>query len=199
MKKIKKYKITFNPENEMEGIELISFVKNPAVQIKGFAFSEQKEKSFEFKTQDDKMIVVAPAMIPDIEIYRKDEEGEYYVVFEKEVIFEMMKKFNSQMKDFRFNLDHKDTLAPAYILESWIIEDETFDKSKFYGFQGLPVGTWMISAQITDKEFWEKEVKKEGKFGFSIEGFMGLEQMEFKKEEVVLTPYQKYLKSKIKK
>jgi len=179
MKKIKKYKITFNPENQVEGIELISFVNNPAIQVKGFAFSKQDEKKFEFRIQDEKMIVVAPAMIPDIEIYRKDEDGEYYVVFEKDVIFEMMKKFNSQMKDFKFNYDHKENTAPAYILESWIIEDDIFDKSRYYGFEGLPIGTWMISAQITNKDFWEKEIKQGGKSAFSIEGFMGLAQIEF--------------------
>lgn len=176
MKTIKKYQITFNPEDEIEGIELISFVKDPAVMVKGMCFAKQEEKKFEFKVNNEKMIVVAPAMIPDIEIYRRDESGEYYVIFTKEVIFDLMKKFNAQLQEFKFNLDHSANIAPAYILESWIIEDETFDKSRYYGFEGLPIGTWMISAQVTDKDFWENEVKTNGKYGFSIEGFLGLQE-----------------------
>ena len=199
MKKIKKYQITFNPEDEQEGIELISFVKDPAIMVKGMCFSDQ-EKLFQFKASKDKMIVVAPAMIPDIEIYRRDEEGEYYVIFSKEVVFELMKKFNSKMQEFRFNYDHDANVAPAFILESWVKEDDTFDKSIFYGFEDVPIGTWFISAQITDKEFWENQVKKQGKFSLSIEGWLKMQEMQLNKqlslytsnEDIKLSPLQKY-------
>lgn len=180
MKKIKKYQIEFNPENEELGIQLISFVDKPAIKIKGIKLNSHIEQvEMQFKTQDEKRIVVAPALIPDFPIYRKDnEEGEYYVEFSKETIFKLMSEFNKKNKDYKFNYDHKDNEAPAYVLESWIIENETFDKSRFYGFEGLPIGTWMISAQVTDDNFWENEIKKNGKFGFSVEGFFDLKKMD---------------------
>lgn len=182
MKRIKKYQIQIDENDEISGIDLISFVKDPAILIKGFAFAEQKE--FKFITQDDKMIVVGPALIPDVEIYRRDEEGEFYVTFSKETIIQLVKKFNSQLKESVFNIDHSTKLAPAYVLESWLVEHTEYDKSRFYGFENIPVGSWFISAQVTDKEFWDKEIKANGKFGFSIEGFLGLVESKLSKVEV---------------
>jgi hypothetical protein len=181
MKNLKKYKIDFDPTNEELGIQLVSFVETPAIKIKGVKLSLEKE--FKFITQEDKMIVVAPALIPDLPIYRKDDDGEeYYVYFDKETIFKLMSDFNKKNKEYRFNYDHKENTAPAYVLESWIIEDEVYDKSKYYGFEGLPIGTWMLSAQVTDKDFWNNEIKAKGKFGFSIEGFLELKPVEFKEQ-----------------
>jgi hypothetical protein len=53
-----------------------------------------------------------------------------------------------------------------------------------YGFD-LPVGTWFIEVKITDEEFWNKEVKENGKYGFSIEGLMGLSLSEILKKQTL--------------
>ena len=167
------YKVKFNPDDQsIEGIDLISFVKDPAIIRKGIKLSQH----LEFKLVEEKMIVIAPALIPDVPIFRRDEDGkEYYIVFTQDVISALIKKFNKNIKQQSLNVDHTETIAPAYILESWIKEDEVYDKSVKYGFNDVPVGSWFISSQITSKEFWEKDVKLEGKFGYSIEAWLDLE------------------------
>jgi len=136
---------------------------------------ERSRRTFEFKFDEEKQMIAGPAIIPDVKIYRRDNDlGEYYVVFTKEVIEKMVEKFNQNPNPTPINLDHQDTIAPAFIKGSWIIDNPEFDKSRQYGFD-LPVGTWFLEVKVTDNEFWQEQVKDKGKFGFSIEGLMGLE------------------------
>jgi hypothetical protein len=134
-----------------------------------------KLNKFEFKKTKDKQIVVGPAMIPDLPIYRFDKEmGEYNVVFDAETIDKLVEKFAKTNKEYKINVDHDSIVPSAFIKSSWIIEDEDNDKSKVYGFS-LPKGTWMVEIKVEDEEFWNKEVKNNEKFGMSVEGLFELE------------------------
>ena len=102
------YKITIDPEysdGEDLGIEMIAFTSKPAIKVKGMAFNQATPMTF---SDDIKMRIVAPAMIP-MSIYRRDEDGtEYDVLFTEEVIESIHAKFmqNLQNKDI-FNLEHE--------------------------------------------------------------------------------------------
>jgi hypothetical protein len=127
----------------------------------------------EFKVQKDKQIIVGPTMIPDKKIYRQDESGmEYMVTFSKETIRKMVQKFVRENNNRSINLEHTNQMVPAFIMEHWIVEDSTYDKSKIYGFN-LPVGTHFAAIKIEDEDFWEREVRGNEKMGFSIEGILG--------------------------
>ena len=169
------YKITIDPEysdGEELGIEQIAFTSTPAIITKGMAFDENKKLFF---SDDLKYRVVAPAMIP-MEIYRNDEDGdEYYVQFSVETIENIHSKFMQDLSNRNvFNLEHDtDKTVPAYVLEAWIVEDPKKDKAySSYGIE-VPKGTLMVTAQVTDKEYYNELVKNE-QIGFSIEGFLGL-------------------------
>lgn len=190
------YKITIDPAysegGQDLGIEEIAFTAKPAVIVKGMAFNLQEPK--ELKFQDDlKYRIVAPAMIP-MDIYRRDDDGEYYVQFTEEEIENIHVKF---MKDLNnkdlFNLEHKqENKVPAYILEAWIVDNPKLDKSfTTYGIE-VPKGTLMLTSQITDKEYYNKLVKS-GQTGFSIEGFMGLKLSE-QSENKIKTNMEELLK-----
>jgi hypothetical protein len=157
-----------------EGVDLIAVTANPAIMVKGVKLSivaDTPAKAMEFS--GERMVIAGPALIPDKKIYRSDEDGEYYVVFEKDVIAQMVEKFAATKSSHVFNVEHTAEQAPAFILEHWIVEDSEMDKSKKFGFD-LPVGTWFVMAKITDKKFWDEQVKDNDKFGFSIEGLLGL-------------------------
>jgi len=169
------YKITIEPEysdGEELGIEQIAFTSTPAIITKGLAFDEHKKLFF---SDDLKYRVVAPAMIP-MEIYRNDEDGdEYYVQFSVETIENIHSKFMKDLSNRNvFNLEHDtDKTVPAYVLEAWIVEDPKKDKAySSYGIE-VPKGTLMVTAQVTDKDYYNELVKNE-QIGFSIEGFLGL-------------------------
>ena len=169
------YKITIDPEyseGEDLGIEQIAFTSNPAIKVKGMAFNQSNKLMF---ADDVKYRVTAPAMIP-MEIYRRDDEtGEYYVQFTAETIEQIHVKFMQDLKNRDiFNLEHDQSQqVPAFILESWIVDNPEYDKSfTTFGIE-VPKGTLMLTAQITDKEYYNELVKNE-QIGFSIEGFLGL-------------------------
>jgi hypothetical protein len=169
-------------DTERTGIRLLSIVDEPAIEMMGVAFSiDTSMKDYQFKAQEDKQMIIGPGMIPNKKILRKDDNGSfYYNVFKAETILKLVQKFNSQGTNRKINVDHSNKMVDAYIMENWIVEDTYYDKSRMYGFN-VPVGTWMVSIKIEDKEFWNKEVKELGKFGFSIEGVMGEKPLEYSK------------------
>ena len=183
------YKITIDPEysdGEDLGIEMIAFTSKPAIKVKGMAFSQATPMTF---SDDIKMRIVAPAMIP-MSIYRRDEDGtEYDVLFTEEVIESIHAKFmqNLQNKDI-FNLEHEaEEKVPAYILEAWIVENPKQDKAfTTYGIE-VPKGTLMLTSQVTDKEYYDSLVES-GQVGYSIEGFLGLKLSELLKQNTMKLP-----------
>jgi len=180
--KLPVYKITIDPEysenGEDLGIEQIAFTSTPAIKVMGMAFNSQvKPMIF---TDDVKYRIVAPALIP-MEIYRKDDEDgkEYYVKFTIEEIEKIHAKFMKDMsnKDL-FNLEHDtDKTVPAYVLEAWIVDTPKEDKAySSFGIE-VPEGTLMVTAQVTDKEYYAQLVA-DGQVGFSIEGYLGMKLKE---------------------
>lgn len=177
------YEIMVTDDDET-GMKLISLVDNPAIGVKGMLFSEQKPLEYYFKKEDDKQIIVGPALIPDLKIRRgSDEDSGYFVYFSKETIERMVSKFNSTGTNRRINIDHSNRMVDGYIMEDWIIEDPVYDKSRKYGFE-LPVGTYMIKVKIEDPDFWMSEIKESGKYGFSIEGFLNQKLVKLTDEDV---------------
>jgi len=169
------YKITIDPEygeGQDLGIEQIAFTDSPAVRVKGLAFSNVEKRFF---SDNLKYRVTAPAMIP-MEIYRRDDEsGDYYVQFTEETIEQIYVKFMRDLQNRNvFNLEHdKEQSVPAYILESWIVENPKQDKAfTTYNIE-VPKGTLMLTAQVTDVDYYNELVKNE-QVGFSIEGFLGM-------------------------
>jgi len=176
------YQITIDPayaENgEDLGIEQIAFTATPAIKVKGMAFSSQAKPLF--FSDELKYRITAPALIP-MEIYRFDEDSkeEYNVKFTKEEIELIHGKFMKQMvnRDL-FNLEHDQSkTVPAYVLEAWIVDTPMEDKAySSFGIE-VPEGTLMVTAQVTDKEYYAELVSQE-QIGFSIEGYLGMKLKE---------------------
>jgi hypothetical protein len=170
------YKITideaYNDGTEPLGVDAIAFTANPAVLVKGVAFKSQAKSHF---ADEKKYRITAPAMIP-MDIYRRDDEmGEYYVQFTETEIDTIFKDFMLNLNNRNlFNLEHEgDKIVPAYILEAWLVDNPDADKAKSTFGISVPKGTLMVTAQVTDTEYYNKLVEA-GQVGFSIEGFLGL-------------------------
>jgi len=180
--KIPTYTITIDPayaENgEDLGIEQIAFTSNPAIKVKGMAFSSQAKPLF--FNDELKYRITAPALIP-MEIYRLDEDTdeEYNVKFTKEEIELIHGKFMQKMvNQDLFNLEHDQSqTVPAYVLEAWIVDNPKKDKAySTFGIE-VPQGTLMVTAQVTDKEYYAELVAQD-QIGFSIEGYLGMKLKE---------------------
>ena len=127
---------------------------------------------FSFSIMDEeKRIVTGPLMIPNQFILRRDSKGTpYYVFFSKDTIRRIQERFNKNGFQNITDLDHDGELRTNNILlEQWIVESRVHDKSRYYGYETLPTGTWFGTYKVNDDATWQKI--KEGKLrGFSIMG-----------------------------
>ena len=153
------------------GVDQIAFVEDPAIQELWVAMANEITKLL--LSEDDKMIVTGPALVPDKLIYRVHPKTgqEYYIRFSEETIQAIVRRYFTQNKQINFNLEHnKENDVQGVILESWIVKDPNMDQSVSMGFKDLKKGTWMISVQVEDQQFWNEYVKTGQVRGFSIEG-----------------------------
>ena len=157
-------------------------------------FEKQKMSKQSFQTDDEKHIVLGPAMIPDLQIFRRDGMGNpYYVYFSAPTIKMIAEKYmrnkyidnNDQMHDGK-------AVKDVYVVESWIKESEN-DKSTDYGYGELPIGTWFVSMKVNNPEIWKK-VKEGYLNGFSVSGYFE-EVAQFCMEEMFLKQVAEILKN----
>jgi hypothetical protein len=156
------------------------------------AMDKEKMSKQYFQADDEKRIVLGPAMIPDQKIFRKDAMGNpYYVFFSPETIKMIAEKYmRNKYTDNNDQMHDGKAVKDVYVVESWIKEDEN-DKSTKYGYGDLPIGTWFVSMKVRNDETWTKV--KEGKLnGFSVSGFFE-EVAQFCKEEMFLQQVAKIL------
>jgi hypothetical protein len=160
-------------------------------------YTEETPQKKKYFAAEDQQIVVGPAMIPDMEILRKDEEGKpYYVRFSKDVVQRVAEKFMMELRNHDTNIQHDSTdPAHSFVMESWIVENEEDKANSLYGFE-VPVGTWMVKMRVLDPETW-KQIKAGKLKGFSIEGnFMSSEDyINYQKDKELYDRVIKILKS----
>ncbi len=153
-----------------EGRKVI-IVAQPRKKTERTAGTTWANMGYEFSMDEDKRIVTGPLMIPNKMILRKDKTTDepYYVYYSKKTIRKMAEKFLAMNKHNNTDTNHSyDITTDNTLLESWISESMTADKSYKYGFS-LPIGTWFVSYKINSDETW-KDIK-EGKYkGFSLAG-----------------------------
>lgn len=174
-------------ENKLEeGIDAISLVESPAIEENFIALSKQE---IQLKTIDEeKRIIIGLALIPDLEIYRKQEDYEYNIIFSKDTVRKASELYMKRLKVHNSTLEHKEKTDGVFTIESWIVEDPKNDKTNIYGLNAN-VGSWAVVQKIENDKVWNGI--KLGKYkGFSIEGIFS-NKLESKKElskEVVEEP-----------
>ena len=161
--------LILDEESMANGIDAISIVSAPAIEENFIALNSQQE--YKFKTlNDEKRLLLGPALIPNKPIYRRNGEDEFYVFFSENTIRKANELFFKRGNHTKATLEHEVNLQDTTIVESWLIEDPKMDKSNTYGYD-LPKGTWMVAMKIDNDEIWNEYVKTQQVTGFSIEGY----------------------------
>jgi hypothetical protein len=170
------YELILDEENGFIGTYAMSAVSDPAMN-EGFVLLS-KEGDFSFSEVDkERQIILGAALVPNRRILRFDKEKgeEYEVFFTADTIRKTAESFMKNGFQANATLEHIKPLEGATIVESWIVENPTKDKSNIYG-KTYPKGTWVVGMKIDDKEQWEKRMKSGDVLGFSIEGKYGLKK-----------------------
>ena len=157
-------------DSEELAIDAISLVSAPAIEQDFVYFGKEKNNLTFAKVDEEKRMLVSPALIPNKQIFRYDPQtdSEYYVYFSPETVRKASELYLKHNNHHKATYEHQDRVSGVLTVESWIKEGD-MDKSKLYGFD-LPDGTWFVKMKITNDELWQK-VKDGSLRGLSIEGY----------------------------
>lgn len=163
---------------------------NPSSQtIKNLGLSK-------FAVDEEKHIVLGPAMVPDMKIIRRDKMGNYYdVFFSSETIKQIAEKYMKNGFNVANDIDHDGKRTnDVYVIESWIKESENDKSTNFEEYKNLPIGTWFVSMKVNNEEIWKK-VKAHELNGFSVSGWFSEELTQLDKEHQFLVELANLIKN----
>lgn len=170
-------RLTINGDED--GVNIISLVEFPAVERNFIQLSKEVKLSL----NEEKKELLGVALIPDFPIYRRDEQGEYYITFSAEAIrkaaIDFYKKLNVNMADVEHSHDMENGIT---YFQSLIIDKENGICPT--AFKDLPDGTWIVGCKVDNDAVWNAVKSGEVK-GFSIDGYFHAEpeKQEEKHEE----------------
>ena len=163
--------LVIDEDSQELAIDAISLVSAPAIEENWVFFGKEKNNLTLAKVDEEKRMLVSPALIPDKQIFRYDPntDSDYYVYFSKETVRKASELYLKNNNHHKATEEHTERVSGVLTVESWIIDDPKMDKSTLYGFS-LPKGTWMVKMKIENDELWSKIKSGELK-GLSIEGY----------------------------
>ena len=170
--------LIIDDKEEIQGVDAISIVENPAIESDFIALKSQEIKMAE--VDKEKRILMGAVLIPEKPIYRRNGENEYYIYFSKDTVNKASQLFFKNGNQSNWTFEHDKAITGLTVVESWIVEDTTKDKSALYNLN-VPVGTWVASVKVDDAELWQNFVKTGKVKGFSLEGYFA-DKLESKKE-----------------
>lgn len=165
-----------------QGMFLVSLVDDPAIEVDFLAFNNEEKLSFAVQ-DEEKHIVTGPAIIADVPIYRRNKNGEFYVVFKKDDIPAIVEKFMQRGLSNFINIQHDETTlsnTDAVLVESYFINKERGIVPN--EFANVTDGSWITSYKIMNDEIWE-QIKNGDLKGFSIEISTELEPVKLDKQK----------------
>lgn len=167
-------------DTPLSAVTFTALVDEPAIESYAMCFSDNKQMEFAVENED-RRIVTGAAMIPDMKIYRNDQNGEYNVFFTKDTIELIMKKWAKQGRHNNVNIMHERDNIPqgVYLTESFMVDSKRGMSAPKILKGNFPDGTWIKSYFVENDDVWSKF--KSGIYkGFSEEGFFDM-VMEFAK------------------
>lgn len=166
-------RLTINGEED--GVNVISLVEFPAVERNFIQLSKEVKLSL----NEEKKELLGVALIPDFPIYRRDEQGEYYIVFSAESIRKIAINFYKKLNVNMADVEHSHNMENGITyFQSLIVDKENGICPA--AFKDLPDGTWIIGCKIDNTDVWDA-VKNGTVKGFSIDGYFHSEQQDEKK------------------
>jgi hypothetical protein len=169
-------------EDDEDMVFALSLVKNPAIEADWVYFSNEKKEEVKFATIDtDKRLIVAPVLIPDKKIIRIEEMTgqEYLVYFTKDTIQQLAQKYLKNGYQDKATFEHdKNIDGDVTVVESWVSESSTKDKSALYFNRAFPAGTWFVTFKVNSEELWRDYIKTGKVKAVSIEGMFAHELIE---------------------
>ena len=163
------FNIVLNDDDETQGLSVVSIVDDPAVCQSLFCFKNEEKKPMMFvEEKNEQHCITSVAILADVPIYRYSPEmGEYYVVFEKQTIRDLVEKYSKDNYNNLVSFQHNGQIVNDFImLESYFVDkDKGIAPTQF----DVPDGSWMVTYKCTNDETWELVKNELATGGYSIE------------------------------
>lgn len=176
---MKVYEATYQG-HEGQGVYALSVVENPAMKDLWIALKEHNTQLEFAEIDSEKRILLGAALIPDQLVRRAHDGQEFFITFKAETIEALAHDFIKNGMQSNSSLEHEVALSGMSVVQSWTVDDPDNDKSNAYG-KKYPKGTWVAMMKVDNDEIWNKVKLGEIK-GFSIDAFIGLEQIKLKSD-----------------
>ena len=152
-------------DNEELGLQAVSIVDRPAIEVDFLKFKDQK---ICFAKDESKHILSGPALIADMPIYRRNLLGEeYYVVFTAATIEKLVERYSKNNMLNTVNLQHDGNMIDGvYMFESYIVDKERGIAPKEFD---VTDGSWIVSFKVEDENLWNEIMTSNEFNGFSVE------------------------------
>ena len=175
---MKRYEGKYNKKSK--GVFAISLVNAPATGEHYIAMAKQ-EKIVKFaKVDEEQRILMGLVLQPEQLIYRVDEDGnEFEMFFSAETIKDFSQNFFQSGYQLNSKLEHDEPIEGVTFVESWLVENPKVDKSAAFGLE-YPKGSWLVSMKVDNDDIWNNYIKTGELKGFSIDGMVELEEVNFK-------------------
>jgi len=162
--------LIIDENNKDIAIDAVSLVEFPAIESEWIFMSKQDKNNLSLaKIDEHKRLIIGAALIPNKQIYRREEDKEYYVYFSEATIKRASELYLMSNNQSSATYEHREDITGITAVESWIVSDAKMDKSNLYGLN-LPKGSWVLSMKIDNDKIWNDILSKKVR-GFSIEGF----------------------------
>ena len=172
------YEIQIDLNDDNTGVEFNSLVHDPAHEISFESFSHIVRYEF----NDDEKTVSGVAISADTPIYRRDDSGEYYVVFTKKAIKDIIHDYARNNRFNNVNIEHnsKDVADGVYMIGSYQVDNEKgFTAPE--RFKDVSNGSWITTYKFENEELYGR-IKSGEVSGFSIEGTFVMDEAQFKSD-----------------
>jgi len=175
---MKRYEGKYNKKSK--GVFAISLVHDPATAEHFIAMAKQDKIVTLAKVDEEKRILMGLVLQPEQLIYRVDENGnEFEMFFSEETIRDFSQNFFQSGFQLNSKLEHDTPIEGVTFTESWLVADPKKDKSAAYGLS-YPVGSWLVSMKVDNNDIWNNYIKTGELRGFSIDGMVELEEVNYK-------------------
>lgn len=174
--------LRLNIMTQDDGVNIISLVEYPAVEQNFIQLSKQYPTHLSLN--EEKRELLGVALIPDFPIYRKDDNGEYYITFSAEAIRKAAINFYRHLNNTMADMEHNHNLENNITyFQSLIVDKENGICPA--AFKDLPNGTWIVGCKVENDKVWEAVKSGEVK-GFSIDGCFHAEEEKQEDEKKTL-------------
>jgi hypothetical protein len=182
--KIPVYQLIVNEQDQEDlGLQINSFVKNPAMMVRGVYKSQDNLLvAKEVQKMSEEGLFTSAVLVPNMLTLEFDKDNQpYYDVWKEDDIKATHIKAMKDRTLFNIDLDHSLEVVDkdAVVLhEVWLVEDPNNDKAntpefveqfKELGYAGLPKGTLMATYKVYDESIREK-IKSGDITGMSVYG-----------------------------